>query len=642
MAGYVDVFRADENAPTIRKAENKWLYRDYVIKSFNEDLPIDRFFVEQIAGDELVDWRQAKSMTPEMRELLVATGFLRMAKDDTDQDVLNIPSNRYQVIFDTMEMLGSSVFGLSFQCARCHSHKFDPIPQRDYFQIMSLLTPMYNPDDWIKWDHRQLPAVSQPERARIDTHNTPLQAKVNELEAQLAAVREPYRDRLFHEKIGKLPNELHGDLRTTFGLTAEQRNAIQTFLFVRFEKRLQVTPDEIAKILNDADRDRVRALELEIGALRGRMHGWQRIQAAFDMGPPPDTPILTRGEFKTPGEVVQPGFLEVLCQSPGETATLLENSGAVGETSGRRLALARWITRPGTRASALVSRVFVNRIWQHLLGEGLVSSPGNFGVGSQVSHPEVLEYLASEFQRQGWSLKSLVRAIIISHVYRQASRVERDLTSVPGNDVDPTNKLLWKARLRRIESEALRDAILTTSGILDRTTGGPPVDIGLTKDQLTFVPREGQRTPSSYARRTVYVFSRRTFPVTLLRAFDQPIVAMNCHRRENSSVVLQSLALLNDEFVLEQAAEFARRLQHERPLSGTVDASARRAWTQRAFEIAYSRPISDEEMSWSEEHLAKQAAAFRESGVVESEIERKALASLCHALINASNFFYVE
>jgi hypothetical protein len=642
VAGYVDVFGADENAPTIRKAQNKWLYRDYVIKNFNEDRPVDRFFVEQIAGDELVDWRGADSMTPAMKELLVATGFLRMAKDDTDQDVLNIPSNRYQVIFDTMEMFGSSVFGLSFQCARCHSHKFDPIPQRDYFELMSLLTPAYNPTKWLKWDQRQLPAVSQPERGRIDQHNGALMVSAHALEAQVEALHESYRDRLFHEKLGKLPNEIHGDLRTAFGLTEKQRNAVQQFLVVRFKTRLEVKPEEVRKILSEEDRQKTDALLEESQSFRSRLHHFQIVQAMFDMGPPPDTHILIRGAIEAPGEVVKPGFLDVLCDSADEEESFLRDAHAAGSTSGRRLALARWITRPDTRASALVKRVFVNRVWQHLLGKGLVATAGNLGKGSRVSHPRVLELLASEFQRNSWRVKPVIWSIVTSRVYRQASRRANELEESRANEIDPNNRLLWRARLRRVESEVLRDAILVTSGILDRTVGGPPVEVGLDKDQRTYVPKEGQATPSSFARRAVYLLGRRSFPVTLLRAFDQPVMAMNCHQRESSSVVLQSLALLNDDFVLEQADEFARRVQHEQPWSGEIDESTRRRWIKSAFEIAYSRPVSDEEMAWSTDHLQKQATAYRQAGVAEDAIERQALASLCHALINASNFIYAE
>ena len=187
-AGYVDVYGSDENATAIRLPPGGWRYRDYVIAAFNHDKPYNRFLIEQIAGDELVDWRAAEHFTPEMKELLVATGLLRTAIDDTDQDMLNIPSNRYATMFDQMEIFGSCVLGLTLQCARCHSHKFDPIPQRDYYRLLASFTPAYNPQAWIKLNDRTLPDVSTADKAAFNQHNVRCDEKVKALTDQIAAL----------------------------------------------------------------------------------------------------------------------------------------------------------------------------------------------------------------------------------------------------------------------------------------------------------------------------------------------------------------------------------------------------------------------------------------------------------------------
>ena len=183
--------------------------------------------------------------------------------------------------------------------------------------------------------------------------------------------------------------------------------------------------------------------------------------------------------------------------------------------------------------------------------------------------------------------------------------------------------------------------MLTAGASLDRTVGGPPVEMKLLPGDRLVVPREGQVTSTSHLRRSLYVFGRRNFGIPILRTFDQPVMATNCHRRESSAVVLQSLTLLNDDFVLEQADDFARRILHAHPL-GEVDENSRRRWIDAAFEIAYSRPVSAEELKWSQEHLSGQAVAFREAGVASGEVDFKALSNFCHTLISSSNFFYVE
>ncbi len=507
----------------------QWQYRDYVIRSFNGDKPYDRFLVEQFAGDEMVDWRKAETFTPETKELLVATGFLRTANDQTGNVMTDIPSYRYAILFDTIEIFGTGVLGLTLQCARCHSHKYDPVSQQDYYRLMALFTPAYNPQKWIRVGERMLP---------------------------------------------------------------------------------------------------------------------EGIEGVYDVAKAPKTHLLIRGDFRNPGSEVSPGYLRVFCNSDSEALAPLVNSEAKGATSGRRLSFARWLTRPETPISGLIARVMINRIWQHLFGEGIVATPGNLGhSGARPTHPKLIDYLASEFVRDGMRVKRIIKMLVMSTVYRQRSTFSdshttaETVTSGPYS-VDPHNQLLWRMSLRRLESEIIRDCVLAASSALDRTLAGPVVPLHSLPGGLTVVKTEGLPTPTSQWRRSVYLGTRRIGgspqpSVTLLSVFDHPILNTNCTRRKSSAVVLQSLTMLNDVFVLNQADIFSDRVARE---SGP----AAQDRIDLAFRIALARPPTAEEAAWSVQFLNEQRTAYRASLSSPEMADRKALASLCHALFNTNNFLYVE
>ena len=471
VVGYADTVGFDGDANNIIMSEGKWKYRDYVIAAFNADKPYDRFLTEQIAGDELVDWRHARHFTQEIRDDLIATGFLRTASDHSHEPESNIPLSYYGVLHDTVEVMGSSLFGLTVNCARCHSHKFDPIPQRDYYRLMALLTPAYNPHNWkpvFPWKpqikDRAIPDVSPTEESQIERVNLAVERDVAAMQSRMS---EP---------------------RCTPKLKAQLKRRI-------------------------AQRTAER-----------RQFG--RIQALYDVGPAPVTYLLKRGQFETPGPEVQPGFLSVLCDS--ERDAVVPPAAEDGPDSGRRLAFAHWLTQNDSRAAGLVARVMVNRIWQHLFGQGLVHTPENFGAqGEPPTHPELLEWLAADFMHNAhWHIKPLIREIMLSAAYQQASTVgqaaslppnagqaaglasnagqaasllfdtaqaaslplpghasqatlnERQVSSLPyerAATLDPENKLLWHMPAKRLEAEVIRDSILAVSGRLDSVMGGPPI-----------------------------------------------------------------------------------------------------------------------------------------------------------------------
>ncbi len=635
VVGYTDTVGFDQDTSTILQTDGKWRYRDYVIAAFNEDIPFDRFVTEQLAGDELVDWRGAPRFTPEIRRLLIATGYLRTARDQTHEPESNIPLNYFAVLHDTVSIVGNSLLGLTLTCAQCHNHKFDPISQRDYYQLMAFFTPAYNPRDWrpvYPWKaeikDRGLPDASPAELAQIEQHNREVAQQVAELKQRLAGLRGPCEARLRESRLRLLPELIREDTRTAVDTPAPKRNEVQKYLAAKFEASLRVSPEEVKAALSPADRAEVEKIQARIAALEAGRRNPGKIQALYDVGPPPPTFLLKRGNHETPGDEVHPGFPSAL-EEPGHPTLL--SPGPSGPSSGRRLALARWVTAPGSRPAALLARVTVNRLWQHLFGKGMVGTPDNFGTsGEPPTHPELLEWLADDFARSGWRVKPLLHKMMTSTAYRQSSRPGLSA----GESADPGNRLLWRMRLRRLEAEAIRDSLLAVAGRLDPAVGGPPILVRPRQDGLVEEERVPDGTPQG-RRRSVYLLCRRSYNLTLLTVFDQPLVAHNCPCRDVSAVALQSLAMLNDAFVAEQARHFAGRVAR---LGGPDRGRAVRT----AFRLALAREPTANEVGICTRLLERQAAAGREGGAPAGEAERQALVQLCQTLLNTSEFLYAE
>jgi hypothetical protein len=303
-------------------------------------------------------------------------------------------------------------------------------------------------------------------------------------------------------------------------------------------------------------------------------------------------------------------------------------------TSGRRLALARRITNPDSIEGALVVRVFVNRVWQELLGRGIVETSDNFGVsGSRPTHPELLDWLATELISGGWQVKPLIRTIMMSGVYRQDSTGAR---AGIAEEADPANNLLWRARLRRLEAELVRDRILAVSGQLDRTMCGAPVPLLARPDGRIVIDMAALPTPTSHLRRSLYVLNRRHYHLSMLTTFDQPFLTANCTCRKPSAVVTQALTMLNDDFVVEQAGHFADRVRRE-----TNDSSPE-GWVEKAYDLAFCRGPSQTERQWCVDLIRRHAGRYEQSGADSEEAAARALAHLCHMLLNTSEFLYVE
>jgi len=629
-AGYADTVKADNdiNGGVVR--EGMWRYRDYVVAAVNADKPFDRFVLEQLAGDELVDLCGVKELTPEVRELLTATGFWRTAIDGTSNFERNRPLERYQLLHDTIENLTSNLLGLTVQCARCHDHKFDPITQKDYYRLMACLTPAYNPDHWLMPHERYIPDTSDAEKAEIRQHNLDIDRRAGELNHRLSKLRRPYEQLLVEAKYQALPEDARLPLRHALTTSADKRTAEQKDLAARYETNVRVTNEEVTAALNDDDRPRVEELDDRIADLRARHRSPGKIQALFDVGPLPATHLLKRGNHETPGAAVEPGIPSVLAGSRAFRSTE-ERYGS----SGRRLALARALTEPDSVAAGLLARVQINRMWQHHFGRGLVATPGNLGsAGAAPTHPELLDWLATEFMRGGWKSKALHRLMVTSSTYRQAVSRSASPAGPEAASVDPDNRLLWKKPLQRLESEIVRDALLAVSGKLDVTAGGPPIPLEGKPDGTVVVSRRGLATPTSPYRRSLYLLARRNFHQSLLAVFDQPLMATSCTCRGQSAVVAQALTMLNDGFVHEQASALAGRVT---TAAGGVPAERVRT----AFRMALARPPSTDEADWGAALLEKHARRYREE-LAGPDAADRALTHLCHMLLNTSEFLYVE
>ncbi len=639
-SGYVDVIGGDNDAGTVKLGEGKWRYRDYVIRAFNRDMRFDEFVTEQLAGDETVDWRNASEFTPDIVNKLTATTFLRPVADDTDENELNTPDVRHGVWQRTAEGVANNLLALTLHCAKCHDHKYDPISQRDYYRFAAHFAPAFNPERWLQPKDRNLPDISTIEKKAADQFNQEVDAAVARVDKRRAELEAPVRSSLLEGKLAKLPAEIRADLKSALQTASEKRSEVQKYLSDKFEKDVLPTPEQIRAALGESVRAEVAAAEEEIIRLNHSKKRWGILQAVYDVGLPSPTRILRRGNHLNPGDEVSAGFLTALCMpNSADDKILRSDSGAecVGATSGRRLRLARWLSDGASPASALMSRVMVNRMWQQLFGVGLVETSDNFGIaGARPSHPELLEWLASRFIQSGWRIKPMLRLIMTSATYLQSSAAVDSPATDRANAVDPDNRLLWKQRLRRLDAEVIRDSLLAVADLLDPAIGGMAMPIEYRPDGMMVLKGRAGAPPAQPSRRSVYVLARRNYPLSFLATFDQPIMVINCARRTPSAVVSQALTMLNDAFVEEQSAALAKRVEQATAHANPAQKIA------KAFQWALSRPPAPDEMLWCEQFLSGQTSPVTDDERAKSVAQRQALSLLCQALVNSSEFLYIE
>jgi hypothetical protein len=618
-AGYADsngYFSADSDRP------QAWRYRDYVIRSFNADKPYDRFVKEQIAGDEMVGYAPGGDVTPNMVEALTATHFLRNAPDGTGESDGNpdeLRVDRFSVLEGNVQTMVNCLLGLTVQCARCHDHKFEPLTQEEYYGLQAILFPFYNPDKWAKPNERVLSVGTRAEIAAWKERTAVVDRQVKAVQTGLTAFADALREQFLGERLKDLDPATRTAVLEASKVPKDKRSAAQKELLKKHAKAVEISDDDLAKRFPEyaALRDRVKATIAE--REKDRLRTPDQIAAFVETDPnPPVHHVLKRGQHGSPGKEVAPGVPAALCTKSNTYHVEPRSQGRV--STGRRMAFANWVTSP---ENPLFARVMVNRIWQHHFGTGIVATPDNLGVsGAKPSHPELLDYLAAEFVASGWSVKALHRLILSSAVYRQSSAPRPELATV-----DPDNRLLARYPLRRLDSEAIRDSLRSVSGELDPKAGGPYVPSARTTEGTVEV---AENTPGSH-RRAVYLQQRRTQVVTFLSLFDEPSIVTTCGTRTPSTVPLQSLALLNSEFVRARARAFARRLAAE----GGGD-------TANRLSLAFRLTAGREPLAGERAACEKFLAAQREVYAKEKDAADRAWADLCQMLLASNAFLYVE
>lgn len=540
-----------------------WRYRDYVIESFNADKPFDVFLREQLAGDEAPEPSPAQ---------LIATGFYRVGAWDSE------PDDRVQADLDQsddiLRTISEGMLGLTIGCARCHDHRTDPIRQQDYYSLLSFVQnlapyrrPKFSLEDPLLQALDATPRnLQRHERLRV-TSQTEARGLVDEYVADLL-------DR--YERPEARPVEASARVRHV------SRKEFQEHLSADERLQLYLFKSEAAELADSFQGELTWAL---VASERGRE--------------PAPTHVLRRGRADAPLEEVAPSFPPVLC--PTDQDALPEQLEAREHSSGRRTALARWITDPG---HPLTARVFVNRIWQGHFGAGIVRTPDDFGVtGDRPSHPELLDWLASRFVASGWSVKDLHRLILTSAAYRMASSAD----SPEAAELDPTNRLLWRQNLRRLDAESLRDACLAVAGTLNRERGGRGFFPSLSREALAGSSKPGfgweNDSVEARSRRAIYTFAKRSQLDPLQEVFDLANPTLPQGHRPETTVASQSLALLNSEFSARCAQDLVRRVERERP-SGEL------AQLERMFALGLGRAPRPRELEVAQDFLASQRRAF--------------------------------
>ncbi|MFO0892514.1 MAG: DUF1553 domain-containing protein [Isosphaeraceae bacterium] len=621
LAGYAE---SDGGLAADRVRPQAWRYRDYVIQALNRDLPYDRFLTEQIAGDELSDWRGAPSLTDGMVRQLTATGFLRTASDPTYPGYTE-PNEIHQVLSDTMQIVGSTFLGITLQCARCHAHKFDPISQRDYYAFQSLFLPALDPARWQPSEARGIPLATDGELALLRTENQKVARRVKAIEARLTALTEIHRRRRIDELVAGQPIALEPAIRAAISLPPAKRNAEQQALAQRLGPKAGEALDEAALAAHDPIYKKgSEALKAAIASENAQRRPAPLLLRGLTElpGELPQGRILKRGDYTKPGVPVEPAVPAVLAK-PGYRLA----PAASGRSSGRRLALARWLTAP---EHPLTARVQVNRMWAQHFGRGLVSTTANFGrSGALPSHPELLDWLATEFIRSGWSMKAMHRLMVTSAAYRQSSRADERKQAA-----DPGNALLGSWRPRRLEGEVLRDSILAVSGRLNPAPFGPPVPVSAREDGSVETADDAQAN-----RRTVYLTVRRSQQLTLLDLFDTPRMEINCPERAVSTVPLQALALLHGPFAERSAAALADRIR-----GAAEDPRARLVY---AYRLLFAREPTTREIAIIGQFQKSLIGRARPVGGATQEIlhglaERSAWVQTTLVLLNSNEFVYVN
>ncbi len=609
-----------------------WKYRDYVIRSFNADKPWDRFLLEQLAGDELADFTQPQNVTDEVVDNLIATGFLRMGIDQTGSRTMNFVPERLGVIADAINVVGTGILGLTLECSRCHSHKYDPIGQIDYYRFKAIFQGALDEHDWMTWKNRKLETATVEQLARHKSHNSEIESRLKQLTEQRAAVVKGRQEEYYNLAWPKLAEALQKEILAAVKETPDRRTLRQEELVAQYESEIRpVEPTLIRKHPDLAET--LRDIDGQVSELRSRLLPPLEIRALWDRGRPSPTYLLVRGEHDRPGPQVFPGIPTVLALNHEPMS--IKPPWPEAPSTGRRLALARWLVAP---QHPLTARVLVNRIWSLYFGQGIVKTLDNFGLaGARPTHPELLDWLARKFIQDGWSLKSLHRQIVHSRTYRQASDKDEKVARL-----DPENLWLSRMNLRRLDAEAIRDSMLAVSGRLDDRMFGPPVPVEVREDGLIMdLPNSDGKF-----RRSVYLRMRRTEMPSLLTTFDYPEMQPNCSQRNVSTVSLQSLMLNNNATVFRWATELATIVQPP-PINASASNDPEHhaqldACVTRLYRTVLARSPKPHETTAGRQSLLELERLWIASGTEARHARLSAVISFGHSMLNSAEFIYID
>jgi hypothetical protein len=535
---------------------------------------------------------------PGDKDALIATGFHRagpihLVGGNQDEEM-----NRQEILTEMTTGIGSVFLALTVQCARCHNHKFDPIPQSDYYKLQAVLAAT------------ELKDLVLADEAGKKAHEAALaayKARLKPVQDEIAAIEKPFRESIRARKLEKLDPPF----KSALDIPRDKRNQEQQRLAREAEAQLKVSWDEVLAVLPSD-------LKARRAGLRRRLHDLEysepaALETAFavaNMEKPPLTHILKVGDHKQKLASVSPAFPRVF--SPFDAPVPVASSM-------RRAALATWLTSPN---HPLTARVMVNRIWQFRMGTGLVPTPNDFGaLGSRPANQKLLDWLALELVARNWSIKAIDRLIVLSSAYQQSSQIDPRQAKI-----DPENKFYWRMNRRRLEGEAIRDSILAVNGRLNTKMGGRPVKVPIEPEVYDTIFTEAEPDnlwpvdpdPEEHNRRSLYLLNKRTVRLPFLSNFDQPDAMTSCPVRPVSTHALQALSLMNSSFAHEQSIHFAERLRRE--CGNHSDCQIR-----RAYKLALSRLPTPPEMAMGR-------AFFHNGGPLED---------FALALVNRNEFVYI-
>ena len=625
VAGYAE---SNGDQPSDGDRPHAWRYRDYVVDAFNASRPVDRFYTEQLAGDELIK-TELDIHNPEHLEMLTATGFLRMSPDRTQ--TTNTLEERTLAVAESLKVVSSAMTGMTVGCAQCHDHKYDPIGIDDYYRFRAIFDPVFPMEKW-----------ATPSSRVVDFTTTEVLEEEARIEAEAKAIADDIQQRrtahgqkIQDQKLADVPDGDREATRTAVLTESTKRTDEQNRLLKKYPMVKPVSTIS-GGLLIEYDMAAHRRFEKEmekVAAVRARKPPRRIVMVTQEQAEVvPVSHVLFRGNPESKGAEVSPDEVMVFRQNREIT---LANKQASAGTTGRRLTYAQQLT-DGTHP--LTARVYVNRIWMHHMGQGIVTTPGDFGLGGAApTHPELLDWLADDFVKHGWDPKRLHRQILLSYTFQQSSTRTNELDAI-----DPENKLYGRMSLRRLEAEAIRDSILASVDQLSHDLGGPSIPVVEAPDGKVVIGkaqvRDGLKTGVSggndgATRRSIYIQIQRRLPLNMLATFDQPVMNPNCEIRSPSTVATQSLWFLNDDHIISYSLLLAEQLDPTLDDESKLDA---------LFLRLFSQPPNPDEKAACLELLAQQRLNLKSENDNSEELERKTWGSLCQMLFASNRFLYVD